>query len=151
MTQPPPVDLFDPVFKANPYPTYARLRLEAPVHRVALPDINKLSYGAFLRLITAPYHRTINRWRKETLGLLDQAFWGRRVFDLGVGPEPVPLKKLSVERLSHAICITATDGGMRRRAADLGERIRAENGVVRAVKIIDDALEQGERPLSSRY
>ena len=38
MTQAPRVDLFDPDFKANPYPTYARLRSEAPVHRVALPD-----------------------------------------------------------------------------------------------------------------
>ena len=38
MTQTPRVDLFDPDFKANPYPTYARLRSEAPVHRVALPD-----------------------------------------------------------------------------------------------------------------
>lgn len=38
MTQAPRVDLFDPDFKANPYPAYARLRSEAPVHRVALPD-----------------------------------------------------------------------------------------------------------------
>lgn len=38
MTQPPQVDLFDPTFNANPYPTYARLRSDAPVHRVSLPD-----------------------------------------------------------------------------------------------------------------
>ncbi len=38
MTQPLRVDLFDPGFKANPYPTYARLRSEAPVHRVTMPD-----------------------------------------------------------------------------------------------------------------
>jgi cytochrome P450 len=38
LTQTPRVELFDPDFKANPYPTYARLRSEAPVHRVALPD-----------------------------------------------------------------------------------------------------------------
>ena len=31
--------------------------------------LNRFSYGAFLRLPTAPYHRTINRWRKETLKL----------------------------------------------------------------------------------
>ena len=31
--------------------------------------LNRISYGAFLRLPTAPYHRTINRWRKETLKL----------------------------------------------------------------------------------
>ena len=38
MSQPPRVDLFDPAFKADPYPTYARLRSSAPVHRAALPD-----------------------------------------------------------------------------------------------------------------
>lgn len=38
MAQPPQVDLFDPDFKANPYPTYAQLRSNAPIHRVPLPD-----------------------------------------------------------------------------------------------------------------
>ncbi|MCP1308065.1 cytochrome P450 family protein [Paenibacillus tyrfis] len=33
-----PVDLFDPAFKANPYPTYAYLRDNAPVYRAELPD-----------------------------------------------------------------------------------------------------------------
>jgi cytochrome P450 len=32
------INLMDPAFKANPYPTYARLRAEAPVQRVPLPD-----------------------------------------------------------------------------------------------------------------
>ena len=38
MSQPPQVNLLDPNFKANPYPTYARLRSDEPVHRVELPD-----------------------------------------------------------------------------------------------------------------
>ena len=38
MPQPPRVDPFDPTFAADPYPTYARLRSAAPVHRVTLPD-----------------------------------------------------------------------------------------------------------------
>ena len=37
-SQPPRVDLFDPTFKANPYPTYAGLRSDAPVYRAELPD-----------------------------------------------------------------------------------------------------------------
>ena len=31
-------NLGDPAFKANPYPFYARLRTEAPIARVKLPD-----------------------------------------------------------------------------------------------------------------
>src|SRR5918992_2153170 len=38
MPQPPRVDLLDPAFKANPYPTYARLRSTSPIHRATLPD-----------------------------------------------------------------------------------------------------------------
>jgi cytochrome P450 len=38
VSHPPRVDLFDPVFKADPYPTYARLRSSAPVHRATIPD-----------------------------------------------------------------------------------------------------------------
>ena len=32
------MDLFDPTFKANPYPTYTGLRSDAPVYRAELPD-----------------------------------------------------------------------------------------------------------------
>jgi cytochrome P450 len=38
MPQPPRVDLFDPAFKADPYPTYSELRSSTPVHRITLPD-----------------------------------------------------------------------------------------------------------------
>lgn len=32
------VNVMDPAFKADPFPTYARLREEAPIHRTTLPD-----------------------------------------------------------------------------------------------------------------
>ena len=38
MPHPQRVDLFDPAFKADPYPTYSELRSSAPVHRITLPD-----------------------------------------------------------------------------------------------------------------
>jgi sterol 3beta-glucosyltransferase len=66
----------------------------------------------------------------------DQAFWGRRVFGLGVGPKPIPQSKLTAEMLGRAIHRAVTDGGVRRRAEELGQMIRAERGVARAVEII---------------
>jgi UDP:flavonoid glycosyltransferase YjiC (YdhE family) len=66
----------------------------------------------------------------------DQPYWGRRVEELGVGPAAIPRKKLSVERLAQAIHIAVTDQSMRRRAASLGSTIRAEDGVARAVDLI---------------
>lgn len=66
----------------------------------------------------------------------DQLFWGRRVFELGVGPEPIPQRKLTAEALSLAIRTAVADAGMRHRAEKLGERIRAEQGIEKAVEII---------------
>ncbi|HLL38748.1 MAG TPA: nucleotide disphospho-sugar-binding domain-containing protein [Rubrobacteraceae bacterium] len=59
----------------------------------------------------------------------DQLFWGRRVDALGVGPEPVPQKGLTAEGLGAAIRAVTKDEGMRPSAAELGEKIRTEDGV----------------------
>ena len=67
----------------------------------------------------------------------DQPFWGRRVAALGVGPEPVPQKKLTADRLARAIETAITDPRIRQRAADLGAKIRPEDGVKRAVRLIE--------------
>ena len=67
---------------------------------------------------------------------VDQAFWGKRVKDLGVGPEPIPQKKLTADGLAHAIHTAVTQTAIRRRAADLGAAIRAEDGVGNAVSHI---------------
>lgn len=61
----------------------------------------------------------------------DQPFWGQRVADLGAGPAPIPRKKLTAERLAEAIRAAVTDEAMRQRAADLGAKIQAEDGIAR--------------------
>lgn len=66
----------------------------------------------------------------------DQFFWGRRVADLGVAPSPIPQAKFSAEILADAIQSAVSDSNMRQRALSLGETIRAENGIERAVKHI---------------
>lgn len=66
----------------------------------------------------------------------DQPFWGRRVAALGAGPAPIPRMRLTAERLARAIDTATTDRAMRTRAAQIGARIRAEDGVSRAVKLI---------------
>ncbi|NLO07143.1 MAG: glycosyltransferase family 1 protein [candidate division WS1 bacterium] len=66
----------------------------------------------------------------------DQPFWARTVHELGVGPRPIPHTRLTADRLAAAIEQAVGDEAMRERAASLGERIRAEDGVGRAVEII---------------
>lgn len=66
----------------------------------------------------------------------DQPFWGRRVAALGVGPAPIPKRQLTAERLADAIKQAISDKEMRRRAAAIGEALRAEDGVANAVALV---------------
>ncbi len=70
----------------------------------------------------------------------DQFFWGRRVFELGVGPEPILQKELTVDRLAHAIEKVLTDKKIRKNALELGVKIRAEDGVANSVSVINNIL-----------
>jgi len=72
----------------------------------------------------------------------DQPFWARRVRELGVGPEPIARKSLDVERLARAIGVATTDAGIARRADEVGERIRAEDGVAAAVQAVTRFLDR---------
>jgi len=66
----------------------------------------------------------------------DQHFWGRRVAELGAGPEPIARKKLSAERLAQAIYTATGDRAMKEKAISIGSQIRAENGIHQAIQII---------------
>ena len=68
--------------------------------------------------------------------LADQPFWGRVVYERGVGPKPIPQKRLTVNRLSEAIGAAMHDVSIQKRAAELGENVCTEDGVARAVEII---------------
>ncbi|MGD2152466.1 MAG: hypothetical protein PVG79_04310, partial [Gemmatimonadales bacterium] len=57
------------------------------------------------------------------------------------GAPAVVVRRLTAERLADAIRAAVTDEGMRRRSAELGERLRAEDGVGKAVAIIDRELQ----------
>jgi len=70
----------------------------------------------------------------------DQPFWARRSQDLGVALPPLPRKGLSVQRLAAAIHDATGDADLRAHAAALGERIRAEDGVATAAKLVDQHL-----------
>jgi sterol 3beta-glucosyltransferase len=70
----------------------------------------------------------------------DQPFWGRRVHALGVGPQPIPVRRLTARDLARAISMAATDAAMKWQADDLGKRIRSEDGIGAAVERIAQLL-----------
>jgi sterol 3beta-glucosyltransferase len=72
----------------------------------------------------------------------DQFAWGRRVYELGVGSEPIPRKRLTAEKLAAGL--QAALAAETRQAADaLGGIIRRENGVETAVRVILDTAHYG--------
>lgn len=68
----------------------------------------------------------------------DQPYWANRMHTAGAAPAPVRQQHLTAERLADALKRAVGDTAMRDRAEQLGQQIRAENGVTTAV----DTLEQ---------
>ncbi len=69
--------------------------------------------------------------------IADQPFWGRQVASIGAGPQPIPVRRLTAETLAQALRETEADI-LRRRAAELGALVQAEDGVGKIVKIIEE-------------
>jgi sterol 3beta-glucosyltransferase len=67
----------------------------------------------------------------------DQPFWGKRVADLGVGPQPISQKKLTAKGLAAAITEAVSNSEMRRKAYVLGQKIQSEDGIGNAVTLIE--------------
>jgi len=66
----------------------------------------------------------------------DQPFWGQRVYDLGVGAKPIPRQKLTAAKLAAAITEVTGDRHLQQRARVLGQQLRAEDGIARAIDLI---------------
>jgi UDP:flavonoid glycosyltransferase YjiC (YdhE family) len=84
--------------------------------------------------------------------LPDQRMWGRQVAKLGVGAEPLPPKQLSADSLADLITVLQSNGALRERAAEIGARIAAEDGVGNAVRVLTDYFDthRDQRPRTSR-
>ncbi len=76
--------------------------------------------------------------------VFDQFFWGERIAELGAGPQPLRHTQLTVERLREAIRVGVESAAMRRRAREVGEKIRAEQGIENARRVIEQFV--GARP-----
>jgi UDP:flavonoid glycosyltransferase YjiC (YdhE family) len=77
--------------------------------------------------------------------LPDQAFWAWRMAALGAGPDPIPPRRLTTERLASAVQRATTDVEMRRRCKELGEKISAEDGVGQAVEAFEEHIRKRHR------
>ena len=72
----------------------------------------------------------------------DQHLWGSQVARLGVGPPPVPMEALSVDRLTDGFRLL-TRSRYREAAARLARQMAAEDGVLGASEAFHDQLPLG--------
>lgn len=72
--------------------------------------------------------------------MVDQPFWAKRLCQLGTNPEPIPRHKLTSSELASAIRSAVSDETLRAKASELGELVRAEDGVGTAVATIQQIL-----------
>ncbi len=72
--------------------------------------------------------------------LSDQPYWGNLLHQNGVATKNIPRSKLSVERLVVAINEVTSSTHMQAKATALGEKIRSEDSIAKAMTIIENAL-----------
>jgi len=70
----------------------------------------------------------------------DQSYWAKQTTTLGISPKPIPYATLSAPKLADAIRTATTDQQMQEHAAILGQKIRAEDGVARAIEAFECSL-----------
>ncbi|XP_052187110.1 sterol 3-beta-glucosyltransferase UGT80A2-like isoform X5 [Diospyros lotus] len=63
----------------------------------------------------------------------DQPFWGEQVRAKGIGPPPIPIQELSLDKLINAINFME-DPKVKKAAEELAEALKDEDGVTGAVK-----------------
>lgn len=74
--------------------------------------------------------------------MADQFYWGRRIYELGVGGKMIHRHKLNTDRLASAIQQMVSDQSMQRRTTELGAKIQREDGIGNAVAAFNDILKQ---------
>jgi UDP:flavonoid glycosyltransferase YjiC (YdhE family) len=62
------------------------------------------------------------------------------VFSLGCGPRPQPLKKLRTERFGEGLIELTQTASYRARAREVASAIAGEDGVTRAVELVEAVI-----------
>ncbi|WP_323227437.1 glycosyltransferase [Spirulina sp. 06S082] len=76
----------------------------------------------------------------------DQPFWGHYMNKLGVAAPPIHQKNLTAEALTNAIATVTEDENIKARSRQLGEQIRAEDGIGNTIKLVDRYLQKKSNP-----
>jgi len=76
----------------------------------------------------------------------DQAFWARQIQRCGLGPASPPARRLTRGRLEVMLRDVLSNSVYQRRATAVGDKLRQEDGVASAVRIVQAQLGLGHHP-----
>lgn len=71
---------------------------------------------------------------------IDQFFWGERIHQAGLGPQPIPQRNLTAKKLADAIQQGLNDSSMREKAKAVSERLSREDGVQAAMRVMRECF-----------
>jgi UDP:flavonoid glycosyltransferase YjiC (YdhE family) len=82
---------------------------------------------------------------------VDQPYWASRIKALGLGPGAINTKKIKFEELEKIVIDLMTNPAYKKNAAELGEKIRAENGLDKAADTVERvcAGDAGKKPYAA--
>lgn len=69
--------------------------------------------------------------------MMDQKYWGHRVFQLGAGPDQLPIQDWTLDLLTARIRDLAANPSYASRAAEIGRAMEQEDGTANAVEVIE--------------
>jgi len=72
--------------------------------------------------------------------IADQFYWGQHIHELGVGPQPIRRAKLDTNELVASLDDLVRNEKQHATASILGEKIRSENGIENAVRLINETF-----------
>lgn len=80
----------------------------------------------------------------------DQPYWGQLVYELGLGPKPVRLRKLTPQILASALEDLATTPAYAQAALAVQEKLLLEDGTNSAVDVIEETIAEHASSLAER-
>jgi sterol 3beta-glucosyltransferase len=85
--------------------------------------------------------------------IADQFYWGHRIYSLGLGPEPIPPKKISVKRLTHVLYKLTNNPWYTMNAKALGAVMKDEDGIPGVVDIILGRIDPSDQhtPITHKF
>lgn len=107
-------------------------KIKSVPHTWLFPQVQAVVHHGGSGVTFAGLHAGVPAVTVPVMG--DHFFWGYRLAESGIGIPPIPPEELSVEWLTAAIETVTSDKAMQYRAAAMGQRIRAEDGVAQAIK-----------------